>query len=250
MQRKELLAFLDDFLSVSLFRDYAPNGLQVEGSDVVRRILLGVSASQSLVDEAVRIGADTILVHHGWFWKSEPAPIVGMKKRRLAPLLAHDINLISYHLPLDAHPSIGNNAEIARLLDLTVEARFGDYELLHVGRLTNGPMSVEHFAARVEEALGRRPLVLGRTTGTIERVAWCSGAAQDMLAQAAAAGADLYLSGEVSERTTYEAEELGITYLAAGHHATERFGIQALGRTLSHRWPLLDIQFFDTDNPV
>ena len=237
MQRGELLSHLDEFLQAGMFRDYAPNGLQVEGRTEIRRILLGVSASRSLVEEAVSQKVDAILVHHGWFWRGEPAPVVGMKRERLAPLLANDINLIAYHLPLDAHPTVGNNAELGRLLDLTVTARAGDYELAA-------------FAERVEAVLGRSPLVLGPTERTVRRVAWCSGAAQDEIGLAAALGADLYLSGEVSERTTYEAEELGVTYLAAGHHATEQFGICALGRHLAERWPELNLRFFDTKNPV
>lgn len=250
MQRGELLSHLDEFLQAGMFRDYAPNGLQVEGRAEIRRILLGVSASRSLVEEAVSQKVDAILVHHGWFWRGEPAPVVGMKRERLAPLLANDINLIAYHLPLDAHPTVGNNAELGRLLDLTVTARAGDYELLWVGEPKRGEMSVAAFAERVEAVLGRRPLVLGLTERTVRRVAWCSGAAQGEIGLAAALGADLFLSGEVSERTTYEAEELGVTYLAAGHHATEQFGIRALGRHLAERWPELDLRFFDTKNPV
>lgn len=250
MQRRELLSYLNELLAVDTFHDYAPNGLQVEGREDVRRILLGVSASRSLVEEAVRIGADTILVHHGWFWRGEPSPVVGMKKKRLAPLLCHDINLMAYHLPLDAHPTLGNNAELARLLSFHVTERLGDYGLLCVGMPTQGETTVDEVVHRVEHVTGRKPLVLGEEHRVVRRVAWCSGAAQDELATAAMLGADLYLSGEVSERTTYEAQELGICYLAAGHHATELFGIQALGRHLQERWPELSISFFDTGNPV
>lgn len=250
MERSELLSHLDEFLQAGAFRDYAPNGLQVEGRAEIRRVLLGVSASRSLVEEAVSQKVDAILVHHGWFWRGEPAPVVGMKRDRLAPLLANDINLIAYHLPLDAHPTVGNNAELGRLLGLTVTQRAGEYELLYLGVPAHGEMSVATFAERVESVLGRRPLVLGPTERPVRRVAWCSGAAQDEITLAASLGVDLYLSGEVSERTTYEAEELGVTYLAAGHHATEQFGVRALGRYLAERWPELDLRFFDTKNPV
>ena len=250
MERSELLSHLDEFLQAGALRDYAPNGLQVEGRAEICRVLLGVSASRSLVEEAVSQKVDAILVHHGWFWRGEPAPVVGMKRDRLAPLLANDINLIAYHLPLDAHPTVGNNAELGRLLGLTVTQRAGEYELLYLGVPAQGEMSVATFAERVESVLGRRPLVLGPTERPVRRVAWCSGAAQDEITLAASLGVDLYLSGEVSERTTYEAEELGVTYLAAGHHATEQFGVRALGRHLAERWPELDLRFFDTKNPV
>lgn len=249
MQTQELVSYLDTYLNASLFKDFAPNGLQVEGRNEVKRIVLGVTACQSLIDHAVREKADAILVHHGWFWKGEAPQVVGMKRRRLAAVLAADINLIGYHLPLDAHPEVGNNAEIARFLDLTIEKKTGFCDLLNIG-VPNRPTTVEEMIERVTKVLDRKPLVVGRQTGPVKRVGWCTGAAQDELLEAAAQGCDLYISGEISERTTYEAAENGVTYFAAGHHATERFGIQALGRHLKIVFPELEIEYFESDNIV
>ncbi len=249
MQIQELVNYLDTYLNASLFKDFAPNGLQVEGRNEVKRIVLGVTACQSLIDFAVREKADAILVHHGWFWKGEAVPVVGMKRRRLAAILAADINLIGYHLPLDAHPEVGNNAEIARLLDLTIEKKTGFYDLLNIG-VPNSPTTVEDMVERVTKALNRKPVLVGRSSGPIKRIGWCTGAAQDELLEAVNEGCDLYISGEISERTNYEALENGVTYLAAGHHATERFGIQALGRHLKTVFPNLEIQYYESNNIV
>ena len=249
MQIQELVNYLDTYLNASLFKDFAPNGLQVEGRNEVKRIVLGVTACQSLIDFAVREKADAILVHHGWFWKGEPAPVVGMKRRRLAAVLASDINLIAYHLPLDAHPEVGNNAEIARLLDLKIEKKTGFYDLLNIG-VPNSPTTIEDMVERVTKVLNRKPVLVGRPSGPVKRIGWCTGAAQDELLEAVNEGCDLYISGEISERTNYEALENGVTYLAAGHHATERFGIQALGRHLQIVFPELEIQYFESNNIV
>lgn len=250
MQIKELTDYLNTYLNAGDFKDYAPNGLQVEGRSEIRRIVLGVSASQAIIDHAAAAGADCILVHHGWFWRGEPSQVVGMKRRRLAALLAADINLVAYHLPLDAHPVVGNNAELGRLFGLKLEKRTGMYDLLNIGIPESGPVPFGDFCSRVERVLGRRPLAVGPTKGLVTRVGWCSGAAQDEILAAAAEECDLYISGEISERTTYEARENGIAYLSAGHHATERFGIQALGRHLSEVFPELEITYYEGDNPV
>ena len=250
MQIKALTDYLNTYLNAEAFKDYAPNGLQVEGRREIRRIVLGVSASQAIIDHAVAAGADCILVHHGWFWRGEPSQITGMQRRRLAALLAADINLVAYHLPLDAHPVVGNNAELGRLFGLKLEKRTGMYDLLNIGVPETGPVPVGEFCSRVERVLGRRPLAVGPTQGTVTRVGWCSGAAQDEILAAAAEGCDLYISGEISERTTYEARENGIAYLAAGHHATEKFGIQALGRHLAEVFPELEITYYEGNNPV
>lgn len=249
MQIQELVKYLDTYLNASLFKDFAPNGLQVEGRNEVKRIILGVTACQELIDYAVAKKADAILVHHGWFWKGEAAQIVGMKRRRLSSLLAADINLIAYHLPLDAHSEVGNNAEIARLLDLNLEKKTGFYDLLNIGT-PKVEMTVEDVVARVCKVLDRKPVLVGRSTGAVKKIAWCTGAAQDELLLAVNEGCDLYISGEISERTTYEARENGVTYLAAGHHATERFGIQALGRHLKEVFPELEIEYFESNNVV
>lgn len=250
MKVKALIDYLDECLKPGEFRDYAPNGLQVEGRGEVRRIVLGVSASLGLIREAARRNADAVLVHHGWFWRGEDPRITGVKGARVRALIESGLSLIAYHLPLDAHPEVGNNAELARVLGLCVEARAGEYGLLHVGRILSGPMRAEEFARRVETALGRRPLLVGPAGKTVERIGWCSGAAQDELAHAALLGCDLYLSGEIREHTTFEAVELGVPYLAAGHTATEQFGIQALGRRLTEVFPELEVEFIAQDNPV
>ncbi len=250
MQTQDLIEHLNVYLNAASFKDYAPNGLQVEGKPEIRRIVLGVSASQALVDHACSIEADCILVHHGWFWRGERPEVVGMKQRRLKALLAHDINLIAYHLPLDAHGEVGNNAEIARVLGLEIEERGGDHELLFIGRPKEGAVKTEAFVARVSEAFGGIRVRVGETDGEIRRVGWCSGAAQDELIEAASRGCNVYISGEISERTTYEARENGILYLACGHHATETLGIRALGRHLKSQWPELEISWFDDENPV
>lgn len=250
MKRQALVAHLDDFLGAGRFADYAPNGLQVEGREEVRLIALGVTASQDVIDKAAAMHADALLVHHGWFWKGEPAPLVGVKRRRAAAVIAADMNLIAYHLPLDAHPTVGNNAELARVLGLTIEEQVGELSLLHIGRIIDGPMSVSAFSQRVEKVLGRRPQLFGDGGKTINRLGWCSGAAQGMLLEAQAHGCDLYLSGELRESTPYEAQESGCAYLAAGHTATETFGIQALGRSLEAQFPELECRFIASDNPA
>lgn len=250
MKVSALIEHLNNLLRPEEFHDYAPNGLQVEGTPEVHRIALGVSASLGLIERACTYGADMVLVHHGWFWRGEDARLTGIKGRRVRALIKANMNLVAYHLPLDAHPELGNNAELARLLGLTVETRAGALGLLNVGTLNEGPMSVVDFAARVERVLGRKPLLVGPKDGKIFRVAWCSGAAQDELTAAADLGAELYLSGEISERTTFEAIELGVPYLSAGHTATEQFGIQALGRHLKATFPELEVEYFAEENPV
>lgn len=250
MQTQALIEHLNAYLNAASFKDYAPNGLQVEGKPEIHRIVLGVSASQALIDHACSMGADCILVHHGWFWKGERSEVVGMKQRRLKALLKNDINLIAYHLPLDAHEEVGNNAEIARVLGLEIEQRAGSFELLCVGRPKDGSVPVEAFVERVAAAFGGIRVRVGEAGAEVRRVGWCSGAAQDELVEAASLGCDVYISGEISERTTYEARENGILYLACGHHATETLGIRALGRHIKNLWPELEIFWFDDENPV
>lgn len=250
MKVSALIEHLNGLLRPEDFRDYAPNGLQVEGRPDVRKIVLGVTASLGLVEQAAARGADMVLVHHGWFWRGEDPCLVGTKGRRVRALMEAGMNLVAYHLPLDAHPELGNNAELGRLLGFRTEIRAGEMGLLHVGTLEDGPLSVKCLAERVEGVLHRKPLLVGPIDTTVSRVAWCSGAAQDELTAAAALGAELYLSGEISERTTFEARELGVSYLAAGHTATEQFGIQALGRHLRQAFPELDVEYVREENPV
>ncbi len=244
--RRDILQTLDRWLTPENFQDYCPNGLQVEGRDQVRRIVSGVTASQALLDAAVKAGADMILVHHGYFWKGEPQAVTGMKKARIKTLLTHDINLVAYHLPLDDHPEFGNNRRLADVLDIANPRPLSG--LLWEGELKEA-LSAEAFADYLAERLDRRPLHLGSGPDMIRRVAWCTGGAQGFLPQAVNAGVDAYISGEASEPTTHTARECGIHYFGAGHHATERYGVQALGEALAREFGL-EHQFIDCDNPV
>lgn len=248
MQLMELVKHLDALLNAAQFRDYCPNGLQVEGRAEVGRVVCGVTASQDLLDRAVNDGADAILVHHGYFWRGEDGRITGLRKRRLATLLNNDISLLAYHLPLDAHPVLGNNAQLGLLAGWVGEGRFGDQDLGWIGR----PDEVV-TAARVAELLAvrlqRQPLLIGNGGRQVHRIAWCSGGAQGYFEQAIAAGADLYVSGEISEQTVHLARESGVPYIAAGHHATERYGPKALAAYLGSTLGL-EATFIDLDNPV
>lgn len=245
-----LVAELDRHLDAARINDYCPNGLQVEGRAEVRRIVSGVTASQALLDAAVEWGADLVLVHHGYFWKSENPCITGMKQRRLKTLLSHDISLVAYHLPLDLHPELGNNVQLAQRLGLQVEGPLEPGNPRSVGLLGSlaEPLAPAEFAARVAQALGREPLLVDAGL-PIRRVGWCTGAAQGYIEQAIAAGVDAYLTGEVSESTVHSARENGISFLAAGHHATERYGVQALGDYLARRFALEHL-FIDCPNPI
>ncbi|MBE9538021.1 MAG: Nif3-like dinuclear metal center hexameric protein [Proteobacteria bacterium] len=248
----ELVDYLDECLQPGQFQDYCPNGLQVEGTGRISRIATGVTANQALLDQAIAWGADAILVHHGYFWKGEAPEVVGMKRRRLAALLANDINLLAYHLPLDAHPELGNNACFGRLLGVTtIEplASGAGEGLVCIGSLPR-PLSVDDIRASLSRETGREPLYIGAgVEKPVQRIAWCTGAAQGYIDAAIAAGADLYVTGEVSEQTVHTAREEGIHFLAAGHHATERYGVQALGAHLADKFDLKH-RFIDIDNPV
>lgn len=247
MQRTQLLNYLSEYLSVDSFKDYAPNGLQVEGCNDVQRVVTGVTACEALIDAAIELKADTILVHHGYFWKNEPVTITGMKQRRIRKLLTHDINLLAYHLPLDAHNEVGNNAELARiwgLEDITPDPT----SLVRLGRLPQA-IGIAQFIDTVNTSLARMPLHLPGGKSQVQCIAWCSGGAQNAIEQAVKWGADVYVSGEVSEQTTHIAKEEGVHYLAAGHHATERVGVKALGEHLAKNFNL-DVRFVDVANPV
>lgn len=249
--RDELLAYCDGLLSSGRFRDYCPNGLQVEGRGEIRRLISGVTASAALIEAAIEREADAILVHHGYFWRNEPAPVTGMKRARLAQLLAHDINLIAYHLPLDAHDTLGNNAQLAQELSLTVTAVSdqGDTKgLLWQGELAQS-MSADKFAAHIAERLGREPLHIEGGGRPVKTVAWCTGGAPHYISEAHRLGVDAYLSGEISESTVHTARECGLHFYACGHHATERYGARALGAHLAERFALHH-EFVDIDNPV
>ena len=251
MNHLELECLLDQLLEPRQFKDYAPNGLQVEGRAEVRRVVTGVTACQALLDAALELEADAILVHHGYFWGNEAPAIRGMKKRRLQTLLQHDINLYAYHLPLDAHPELGNNAQLARLLDIQVTGPLeqdNPRSLVLTGELAE-PLSASEFVTRLQETLGRVPLHCAGGPDQIRTVAWCSGGGQGYLELAAKAGIDAFFSGEVSEQTYHVAREMGTHFFAAGHHATERYGVKALGEWLAREHGL-DVTFVDIDNPV
>ena len=240
----------DRFLNAARIADYCPNGLQVEGRPQVRRIVSGVTASQALLDAAVEAEADVVLVHHGYFWKGEDARVTGMKRRRLQTLLGHDISLLAYHLPLDLHPEVGNNVQLARQLEITVEGPLDPENPKVVGLLGSlaEPMTARDFARRVQEVLGREPLLV-EGTGMVRRIGWCTGGGQGYIDDAIAAGVDLFLTGEASEQTFHSARESGVSFIAAGHHATERYGVQALGDYLARRFAIEHL-FIDCPNPV
>jgi len=248
MLLNELRDYNASLLQTGLFKDYCPNGLQVEGRAEVRRIATGVTASQQVLDAAIAWGADAILVHHGYFWRNEEAAITGIKKRRIAQLLRNDVSLLAYHLPLDAHPELGNNARLGKLLGLAEHGRFGEQGIACLGELAP-PQTLAQFAAQVGQGLQRAPQVIGDGAKNIRKVAWCSGGAQGYFEAAIAQGVDAYISGEISEQSFHLAQESGVAFIAAGHHATERLGIQALGEHLSMHFGL-EHCFFDQDNPV
>lgn len=244
----ELRDYNASLLQTALFKDYCPNGVQVEGRAEVRRIATAVTASQQVLDEAIAWGADAILVHHGYFWRNEDAAITGIKKRRIAQLLRHDVSLLAYHLPLDAHAELGNNAQLGRLLGLAERGRFGEQNIVCQGHLES-PLTLAQFSSRIAHALQRTPQVIGDGARTIRSVAWCSGGAQGHFEQAIGQGVDAYLTGEISEQNYHLAQESGVAFIAAGHHATERYGIQALGHHLAVQFGL-EHRYFEQPNPV
>ncbi|MEF1284595.1 Nif3-like dinuclear metal center hexameric protein [Vibrio sp. M250220] len=252
MNNLKLEKILNEKLSPQLIKDYAPNGLQIEGKETIEKVVTGVTASQALIDKAIELNADAIIVHHGYFWKGEPEPIRGMKGKRIRSLIKNDINLLGYHLPLDIHPELGNNSELARLLDIEVEGGMEGHEqsVAMFGRV-NPPMSGGEFAHKIDKVLNRQPLHIAPEDDSklIETIGWCTGGGQDYIELAVRLGLDAFISGEISERTTYTAREMGVHYFAAGHHATERYGIKALGEWLAQEHGL-DVTFIDIDNPV
>lgn len=245
MQLDELCHFCDDYLSIDEFTDYCPNGLQVEGRSKVERLVTGVTASLDLINAAIELEADAILVHHGYFWKGEAQPLVGFKARRIRQLIKHDISLLAYHLPLDAHPVVGNNAQLARRMGwLTIEQD----GLLWLGEAAE-ISEVEAVMGQIGDNLDTNPLLISGGDRAVKRIGWCTGAAQTYIEQADAHGVDLFVSGEISENTVHFAREQGIHYIAAGHHATERYGVQALGQLVAERFDI-EHHFIDIDNPV
>jgi dinuclear metal center YbgI/SA1388 family protein len=246
--RSAIETYLNRLLDVGRFRDYGPNGLQVEGQDTVTRLVSGVTASRALIEAAIERRADAILVHHGLFWRGQDGRITGWLKQRLELLLAHRINLFAYHLPLDAHPEWGNNAQFGARLGLRADARFGDQEIGFIGDL-GVPADLDALARNVASGLGRAPTVVPGDGRPIRRVAWCTGGAQGYFDAAIAAGADAYLTGEISEPQAHCARETGVAFIACGHHASERFGAPALGGHLAANFDLEHV-VIEIDNPA
>ncbi|WP_373975991.1 Nif3-like dinuclear metal center hexameric protein [Chitinibacter sp. SCUT-21] len=248
IQRQELENYIGQLLAVARFKDYAPNGLQVEGKAQIHKIVTGVTASLALIEAAIELEADAILVHHGYFWKGEDQAIVRTKKQRIAKLLINDINLFGYHLPLDAHETLGNNAQLAQKLGLIPMSRFGDQDLVWRGELPV-PMSLDTFKEHIGLQLKRPTLTIGDLNKPIRQVAWCTGGAQSYFREASNLDIDCFITGEASEFVTHLAHESGVAFIAAGHHATERYGIEALGKHLATEFDLEHIHL-DLDNPV
>ncbi|WP_313623963.1 Nif3-like dinuclear metal center hexameric protein [Achromobacter sp.] len=250
-----LANWLDDTLQAARFKDYCPNGMQVEGRSEVGHIITGVTASEALLRAAVERGADAVLVHHGWMWRNEDRRVIGTRRTRMALTLKNDLNLYAYHLPLDAHPTLGNNAQLARVLGL-VPARRDDGAPLTCGQdgliwlgNTDVPQTLGQLGDRVAQRLGRQPLVVGDPDQPLARIGWCTGGAQGMMGDAIDAGATAYITGEVSESTVHLARETGVGFVAAGHHATERYGVQALGQAVAQHFGIT-VEFVDIDNPA
>jgi len=250
MTPSALAQWCDDYLQADAFKDYCPNGLQVDADAPIHKIVTGVTATQNLIDAAISEQADAILVHHGYFWKGEDQPLVGMKGKRIRSLLQNNISLLAYHLPLDAHPVIGNNATLAQLLSLEITGALYPEDNYPVGNISQcEPTAIEDFIARVTTQLQRTPTHIAAGNKLITKVGLCTGGAQDMIEQAAKMGCQLYISGEISERTTHAARELGIDYLACGHHATEQGGIKALGELIAQTHGV-QVRFIDDPNPA
>jgi dinuclear metal center YbgI/SA1388 family protein len=258
VSRDELSLYLDDHLQVARIKDYCPNGLQVQGKPIIKKLVSGVTASMALIEEAIALKADAIMVHHGWFWKNDDARVIGQLHSRLKLLMDHEINLFAYHLPLDVHPVLGNNAQLAKVMGWKplmgskrvslVSASVID-GLIWEGRPEASQKTLGQLARSISGRLGRDPLVIGDLNKPIKRIAWCTGGAQGYINEAISMKVDAYISGEVSEQTFHAAQESGVAYIAAGHHATERYGIGALGEFVAQKYKLSH-QFVDIPNPV
>ena len=249
--RQDLLHAFDALLQPARFKDYGPNGLQVEGKTQIRHIVSGVTASRALIEAAIEAQADAIFVHHGLFWRGQDGCVTGWMKQRLALLLAHDINLFAYHLPLDAHPELGNNAQLGLQLGLKASSYFGEQDLGFLGgRIDGGSFSSPlELAEHIKNRLNRPVVQVGPTQGAIKSIAWCSGGAQSYFEAAIAAGADAFITGEISEPQAHYAREMGVAFIACGHHASERYGAPAVAAQIAAQFGLTH-QFIDIDNPA
>jgi dinuclear metal center YbgI/SA1388 family protein len=248
MELNLLVTELANFLQVGKFQDYCPNGLQVEGRPQVRRIVSGVTASQALIEAAIVADADAILVHHGYFWRGEAAEVTGLKRNRLKRLLTHDLSLLAYHLPLDAHPEVGNNVQLGGVFEWPITRYLDDKSMLPMSELPQA-LTLAQLGEHVSACLGRQAQLLGDPQKQVRTVAWCTGAAQSYIQQAVNAGVDVFISGEVSEQTWHTVCETETAYISAGHHATERYGVQALGQWIAEKYGIEHI-YVELDNPV
>jgi dinuclear metal center YbgI/SA1388 family protein len=248
---QQLLSAFDALLQPERFKDYGPNGLQVEGKEGVRRIVSGVTASRALIEAAIAAQADAIFVHHGLFWRGQDGRVTGWMKQRLALLLAHDINLFAYHLPLDAHPALGNNAQLGARLGLQANGRFGEQDLGFIGQRTGGAGfgDTQELAAHVGQQLGRPVVSVEGARRPIRTIAWCTGGAQGYFEGAIAAGADAFITGEISEPQAHYARECGVAFIACGHHASERYGAPAVAGHVAAQLGI-EHQFIEIDNPA
>lgn len=256
VSRQELSNWLDHALQIYRFKDYAPNGLQLQGKPYINKIVMGVTASKELLEKAAAAQADTVIVHHGWFWKNEDARIIGMKYERIALAIKHQLNVFGYHLPLDAHPEWGNNAQLAKVLGLRpnyiddVPETTGLDDLVWMGSPPDGVETLGQLEQIIAQRLDRAPLFIGNPEERIQRIAWCTGGAQNYFEGAILAGAQAFITGEASEPVFHMAKECGVAYFGAGHHATERYGVQALGVAIQAEFPSIEVEFIDISNPI
>lgn len=248
-RRKDIEHSLQRLLQPELFKDYGPNGLQVEGVPEVRRLASGVTASRAFIEQALAWGADTLLVHHGLFWRGHDGRLTGWLAERVRLLMGAQVNLLAYHLPLDAHPELGNNAQLGLRLGLHADARFGEQALGFIGPAAATAVQAQTLAQQVQAALGRSPLLLPGDGRPLQRVAWCTGGAQGYFEDAIAAGADAFITGEISEPQAHLSRETGVAFLACGHHASERYGAPAVAAHLAAQFGL-EHCFIDVDNPA
>lgn len=248
MHRDVLEKYLNELLDIHRFQDYCPNGLQVEGRHQIEKIVSGVTASLDLLQAAIAAKADAILVHHGYFWRNEDSRIVGIKSRRIGLLMANQVNLFAYHLPLDSHPQFGNNTLLGKKLGFIETGRFGGQDIMMHGELPK-KMTLKELEERISRTLLRKPQVIGDKNKIIHRIAWCTGGAQNYFDAVIPQNVDAYITGEISEHNVHVARETGIAFISAGHHATERYGVQALGDHIAQKFSLQH-QFIDMDNPV
>ncbi len=248
MHINDLVLYLNTLLTLEKFKDYCPNGLQVQGRPTINKIVTGVTASMALLEAAKAENADLIMVHHGYFWRGEAPEIVGIKQKRIKFLLENDLNLLAYHLPLDAHEQFGNNVQLGQLLNFNLHKWIGENNIVALGSLKQSQTLAE-LAKNIANNLQRDPQVIGNLTKPIKSVAWCTGAAQSYMELAIANGVDVFISGEISEQTVHLALESGVAYIAAGHHATEKYGVEALGKHLAQKFGLNHV-FINIDNPV